>query len=66
MLEIKNIFIDLTVMKSLHPKPAFKSQWEANHSLQYTECSSEVNKSLVASVLWQKKNTLMKVRYEKY
>jgi len=55
MLERKDIFIDSTVMKSLHPKAAFKLLWEANHSLQYTERSGEGNQSLVASVLWQKK-----------
>lgn len=60
MLERKK-YIDLTVMKSLHPKPVFELLWEANDSLQYTKCSSEGNKSLVASVLWQKKNNEGKV-----
>lgn len=66
MLERKNIFIDITVIKSLHPKPVFKLQYEANHSLQYTECSSKGKQSLAASVLWKKKNTLVKILYKKY
>lgn len=60
MLERKK-YINLTIMKSLHLKPVSKLQWEANDSLQYTECSGEEDKSLAASVLWQKKNNEGKV-----
>lgn len=53
-------------MKSLHPKPVFKLQLEANHSLQYAECSSKGKQSFASTVLWNKKNTLVKILYAKY
>lgn len=53
MLERKSILIDITVIKSLCPKPVFKLQLEANHSLQYAECSSKGKQSLAATVLWK-------------